>query len=124
LTEESVNVELSGLLNPDFTNGFSNVPPSGSLISQGVETVALRPMVASQLNASPGLLVVYVDPSSVAFESGLRPADVIESIDGKPVPVGANNFFPGSVPGAKSSFEIVRKKQKVVIKVRAPQKND
>ena len=124
LTEESVNVELSGLLNPDFTNGFSNVPPSGSLISQGVETVALRPMVASQLNASPGLLVVYVDPSSVAFESGLRPADVIESIDGKPVPVGANNFFPGSVPGAKSSFEIVRKKQKVVIMVRAPHKND
>jgi len=124
LSEEAVKVELSGLLNPESANGFSNLPPSGSLISQGVETVALRPMVASQLNASPGLLVVYVDPSSVAFEAGLRPADVIESIDGKPIPVGANNFFPGTVPGAKSSFEIVRKKQKVVITVRAPEKND
>jgi S1-C subfamily serine protease len=100
------------------------VPPSGSLISQGVETVALKPLVASQLDSWPGLLVVYVDPSSVAFAAGLRPGDVIESIDGKPVSIGAPNFFPGPVPGAKSSFEIVRKKQKVVVTINPPEKND
>jgi S1-C subfamily serine protease len=123
VTEEAVNVELRGLLNPEFAFNFQNSAPSGTLISQGIETIALKPLVAIQLGEAPGLLVVYVDPSSIAFNAGLRPGDVIESIDGKPLKQIANNFFPGMTPGAKSSFEVVRKKQKVVITVAPPARN-
>jgi S1-C subfamily serine protease len=123
VTEEAVNVELRGLLNPELAFNFHNAAPAGTLISQGIETIVLKPLVATQLGEAPGLLVVYVDPSSAAFNAGLRPGDVIESIDGKPLKQIANNLFPGMTSGAKSSFEVVRKKQKVVVTIAPPSRN-
>lgn len=118
LKEEAVNVELSGVLNPNQAFGQTANPAlSGTLIGQGIETVAIKPLVAAQLGAAPGLLVVYVDPTSVAFQSGLRPGDVIESIDDKPVALVVNGISPAATVGAKSKFAVVRKKQKIVIKL-------
>jgi C-terminal processing protease CtpA/Prc len=94
--------------------GFSSgsfVPPS--LMSQGIETVALQPMVAAQLGATSGVLIVYVDPSSIAFEAGLRPGDVIESIDGQPLVATGSPVI--SATGNPSRFDIVRKKQRLVV---------
>jgi len=111
LVEEAVSVELSGLLNPEFAFGFGNSAPSGTLISQGIETIALQPLVANQLGSAPGLLVVYVDPSSIAFNAGLRPGDVIESIDGTPLKP-LTNGFPGirealsNFVAAKGTFDL------------------
>ena len=87
------------------------------MIDQGIETIALKPPVASQLGTTAGLLVVYVDPVTAAFEAGLEPGDVIQTINGKPV-----SAFR-TTPNADSyTFEIVRKKQKRVVKVPAKKK--
>jgi S1-C subfamily serine protease len=118
--EEPLNVKLSGKFDPllSFNVGSGVAPRKGSpLIEQGIETIALMPAVASQLGTTAGLLVVYVDPVTAAFEAGLQPGDVIQSIDGKPVSL----FNPTTRPDS-STFEIVRRKEKLVVKV-APKKN-
>jgi S1-C subfamily serine protease len=84
-----------------------------SLLNQGIETIALRPPVASQLGATAGLLVVYVEPSTPASEAGLLPGDVIHSIDGRPVSTLRRQF---QLPPT-STFEIVRKKEKLKLKI-------
>jgi S1-C subfamily serine protease len=116
LADETIKVELSAAMDPSVAFGFSAQPAAfPSLISQGIETVALQPMVAAQLGASTGLLVVYVDPSSTAFAAGLQPGDVIESIDGKPAaPSPSSDITAGK---SSSRFGIVRKKQKLVVTV-------
>jgi serine protease Do len=108
---ESVNVKLSGMLEPSFTFKFRN---SFSLLEQGIETVALKPPVASQLGTTAGLLVVYVEPSTAAFEAGLRAGDVIQSINGKPI-----SAFKARTQPASFTFEIVRNKEKLVVTIGA-----
>jgi S1-C subfamily serine protease len=114
-SEEPLSVKLSGMLDPAFSFNFRNrlaTSKGFSLIDQGIETIALKAPVASQLGTTAGLLVVYVEPSTAAFEAGLQPGDVIQSIDGKP----ASLFNP--VPQAASfTLEIVRKKEKLVLTV-------
>ena len=86
--EEELNVKLSQMLEPTFSFNLRTPlsPPNGfSLLDQGIETIALRPPVATQLGTTAGLLVVYVDPVTAAFEAGLQPGDVIQSINGKSV---------------------------------------
>lgn len=118
--EWALNVKLSGMLDQSFKVDWRSHFPSInglSLIDQGIETIALKPFVATQLGTTPGLLVVYVDPVTAAFEAGLEPGDVIQSINGKPV-----SAFR-TTPNADSyTFEIVRKKQKRVVKVPAKKK--
>ena len=120
LVEKAFNVKLSGTLDQSFsftwrpriasTRGFS-------LIDQGIETIVLKPPVASQLGTTAGLLVVYVDPVTAAFEAGLEPGDVIQTINGKP-----DSAFR-TMPKADSyTIEIVRQKQKRVVKVAAKKK--
>src|SRR6185437_7468722 len=115
--EEALNVKLSGTLEQSFsfkwrprfaaTKGFS-------LIDQGIETIALKPAVASQLGTTAGLLVVYVDPVTAAFEAGIQPGDVIQAIDGKPV-----SLFKPTITPDSFTFEIVRRKEKLVVKIPA-----
>jgi serine protease Do len=115
---EPVDVKLSGLLDPAVTFRLRNRIANNrglSLIDQGIETIVLRPPVASQLGTTAGLLVVYVEPSTAAFEAGLRPGDVIQSIDGKPVA----RFNP-ITQGASFRLEIVRNKEKMVVTVANP----
>ena len=115
--EEELNVKLSQMLEPVFSfnlrNSFS--PPRGfSLLDQGIETIVLRPPVATQLGTTAGLLVVYVDPVTAAYEAGLQPGDVIQSINGKPVAVFKTDPKP-----ATYTFEVVRKKEKLVFTLAA-----
>jgi serine protease Do len=118
LAEEPLDVKLSGLLDPAVSFRLRNRDAgnrSFSLIDQGIETIVLRPPVASQLGTTAGLLVVYVEPSTAAFEAGLRPGDVIQSIDGKP----AVRFKPAT-QDASFKFEIVRNKEKMIVTVAKP----
>ena len=115
--EEPVNVKLSGMLDPSFTFNFRNriaTAKGFSLLDQGIETIALRPLVASQLGTTAGLLVVYVEPSTAAFDAGLQAGDVIQSINGKPV-----STFKAMTQPASFTFEIVRNKAKLVVTVPA-----
>ena len=121
VAEESVRVELSGVLDPNFAFGFGSGPATtSSLMAQGIETIALRPQVAIRLGASAGLLVVYVDPSTPAFEAGLQPGDLIQAINGTSVSSGENLSMTFLASGPKTSFEIVRKKKKLVVIVGTP----
>ena len=122
-TEEALNVKLSALLDPAAGFGFRNRVPLNkglSLLEQGIETIAVGPMVASQLRTTAGLLVIYVDPTTAAFEAGLKPGDVIQSIDGKPV----SALDPAAPPKAPSTLAIVRKKEKLIIALAKPAKNE
>jgi serine protease Do len=120
LADQLLNIRLSGRLDPAFnfqlrnrdimTNGFS-------LIDQGIEAIALKPPVASQLGTTAGLLVVYVEPRTPAFEAGLQPGDVIQSIDGKSI-----SDFKLITPPTAFKFEVVRNKQKLVFTVPAKKK--
>ncbi|HJP92290.1 MAG TPA: PDZ domain-containing protein [Pyrinomonadaceae bacterium] len=119
-TEEPLNVKLSGRLDTVFNFDLRNrdIRMNGfSLIDQGVETIALQPPVASQLGTTAGLLVVYVEPQTPAFDAGLQPGDVIQSIDGKPV-----STFKLMTQPATFKFEVVRNKQKLVVTVPAKKK--
>lgn len=118
--EWAMNVKLSGMLDQwSRVNWRSHFPSTNgfSLIDQGIETIALKPLVASQLGTTPGLLVVYVDPVTAAFEAGLEPGDVIQTINGRPVSV-----FRTTPKSDSYTFEVVRKKQKRVVKVPAKKK--
>ena len=118
--EWELNVKLSGMLDQSFkVNWRSHFPSTQGfwLIDQGIETIALKPLVAFQLGTIPGLLVVYVDPVTAAFEAGLEPGDVIQTINGKPV-----SAFRTTPNSDLYTFEVVRKKQKRVVKVPARKK--
>jgi S1-C subfamily serine protease len=89
----------------------------GSLMAQGIESVAIKPKVAKRFGANGGLLVVYVQPASEAFKAGLRSGDVIEAIDGHQL---FSDTLRGTLvknPGASSAFSIVRNKQKLVVTI-------
>ena len=112
-----LNVKLSQSIEPSFSFNLRTplTPPKGfSLIDQGIETIALKPPVATQLGTTAGLLVVYVDPVTAAFEAGLQPGDVIQSINGKSITV-----FKLDPKPATYTFEVVRKKEKLVVTVPA-----
>ena len=118
--EEPLSVKLSGMLDPGVSFRLRNRLTSNrgfSLIDQGIETIVLRPPVASRLGTTAGLLVVYVESSTPAFEAGLQPGDVIQSIDGKP----ALRFRP-TLQAVSFRFEIVRGKEKMTLTVANPRK--
>ncbi|HET6977837.1 MAG TPA: PDZ domain-containing protein [Pyrinomonadaceae bacterium] len=118
--EEELNVKLSQMIEPSFSfelrNSFGSFK-GFSLLDQGIETIVLKPFVATQLGTTAGLLVVYVDPVTAAFEAGLQPGDVIQSINGKSVSVFKLDPKPASY-----RFEVVRKKEKLVVTIPAKKK--
>jgi len=90
-----------------------------SLLGEGIETVALKPQAASRFGAAGGLLVVSVQPTTEAFKSGLRPGDVIESINGRPVYVtgatGAGGlYFRNDKP---QTCVVIRNKEKISLTI-------
>jgi len=121
--EEAVHVELSSLWDPSAA--FRWVPDFATtlpLLSQGIETIALKAPLAERFGANSGLLVVYVNPSTPAFEAGLQPGDVIESINGKKIEAGVDVPIASTFISDLTKFEIVRNKQKLVVTVNPPPK--
>ena len=93
----------------EFKAGFG----TGSLLAEGIEAVALKPGPASRLGSTGGLLVLSVRPATDAFKAGLRPGDVIESIDGQPVYTGAAVTMLPVKPGVRSNCIVVRNKERI-----------
>lgn len=110
---EALDVKLTGMPNPkEILRSRSRARGDSerfSLIDQGIETIALRAPVATQLGITAGLLVIYVEPSTAAFAAGLQPGDVIKSINGRAVSL--RRPFLARQP-ISLTFEIVRNKEK------------
>ena len=118
--EATFNVKLSGMLDPAFSFNFRTrlaTTKGFSLLNYGIETITLRPTIATQLGSTAGLLVIYVEPFTPAFDAGLQPGDVIQSIDGKP----ASSFRP-TPQAASFKFQIFRNKEKRVLTVATKKK--
>lgn len=88
---------------------------AGMLMSQGIETIALKPAVAMRFGATSGLLVVYVNPGTMAYKSGLRTGDVIEAINGRALL--ADTVKPLIDPNAPYSLNVVRNREKLTVKI-------
>ena len=122
LASEALEIKLSESPDPLFgLRMFEGQAPknmeTGSLMSQGIEAIAIRPKVALRFGATGGLLVVYVQPATPAFKAGLLPGDVIEAIDGEKLFPNSRGATLLNKPGASSTFYIVRNKQKMALKV-------
>jgi C-terminal processing protease CtpA/Prc len=114
---EPVNVKLSGKMDQTFSFTFRNGiggTKGSPLLEQGIETVALKPLVASQLGTTAGLLVVYVEPFTAASDAGLQAGDVIQSINDKPA-----STFKVTTPPTSFTLEVVRNKEKFTVVVPA-----
>lgn len=89
----------------------------GSLFSQGIETIAIKPKVAARFGATGGLLVVYVQPTSEASKAGIKIGDVIEAVDGQVLTSGIVRGPLLKNPGTSSTLTIVRNKQKLQVTI-------
>ncbi|HMJ26332.1 MAG TPA: PDZ domain-containing protein, partial [Pyrinomonadaceae bacterium] len=110
-----VDVKLGGSFDQAFQYHFEfpAMPPKmDAFEGLGVETMTLSPKNLAQLGAGHGVLVVAVEPESIAARSGLKEGDVIESIDGQAVGHGA----------WATGFEFNRRKKHVVSLVRKREK--
>jgi serine protease Do len=118
---EALEIKLSESPDPlfgrrTFEKHIAKAFKPGSLMAEGIETVALKPRVASRFGSTGGLLVVSVQPSTDAFKAGLRPGDVIESIDGQPVFSGAAAMTQKPA-GVSSTCVVVRNREKIVLNI-------
>lgn len=118
---EAVEIKLSE--SPDPALGWRNRVRKeikanfgrGSLLGEGIEAIALKPRPAERLGSTGGLLVLSVRPATDAFKAGLRPGDVIESIDGQPVYTGTAVKALPIKPGVRSNCIVVRNKEKITL---------
>jgi S1-C subfamily serine protease len=119
---EALQIELRESPDPLFGRrvsssfGVRHAEP-GSLMSQGIEAITVKPKVGKGMGATGGLLVVYVHPSTSAHKAGLRPGDMIEAIDGQNLSTGRFRRPLIKNPGTSSAFSIVRNKQKMVLTI-------
>ncbi len=113
LSESPYPLFPSKTLSPHIEKAFKR----GSLTAVGVQTVALKPRVAARFGSTGGLLVVSVQPATDAFKAGLRPGDVIESIDGQPV-LSVVAAETAKAAGVSSTCVVVRNKEKLVLTLR------
>ncbi|RLA47657.1 MAG: 2-alkenal reductase [Gammaproteobacteria bacterium] len=85
----------------------------------GVEARQLAPQIASQLGIEPptALLITDVHPASPAFESDLKPGDVVTHINGERISDGANsmNLIAQLSPGDPIQLDIVRHDSRLTI---------
>ena len=110
-----IDVKLGGSFDPVFEYHFefpAMVPKLTGLEGLGVEMMALSAKNLDQLGAENGLLIVAVEPESIAARNGLREGDVIESIDGRLLRPGAWNMGFQFNRQKKHVLSLVRKREK------------
>ncbi len=87
----------------------------------GVEVQQLTPMIAKGLglHRTSGVLIAGIKPSSPADKSGLKPSDIISSVDGKPVTSVPEfqSLVYFRAPGETLSLEVLRNNQKTSFRV-------
>ena len=118
--DEAMAIKLSESPDPyferkAFQEDFKRTFVWGPLMDEGIETVALKPRAAARFGSTGGLLVVGVRPATDAFKAGLRPGDVIESIDGQPVYSGYNLMRRLPTPGVQSTCIVVRNRERITL---------
>jgi S1-C subfamily serine protease len=94
--------------------------PSKPLLGHGLETIGLTPRSAAQAGARNGLLVVGVRPGSPAAAAGLRPADVVEAINGQLLDAphwGAHLRLQST---ADLTLSVVRERKRITLKLSRP----
>jgi S1-C subfamily serine protease len=120
---EAVQIQLSESPDPLYGRRVSSAftgprhAEPGSLMSQGIEAMAIKPKAGTRLGGSGGLLVVYVHPATAAHKAGLRAGDIIEAIDGQNLTTGRYKRPLLKNPGTSSAFSIVRNKQKMQLTI-------
>ncbi|OLE54546.1 MAG: hypothetical protein AUG51_07630 [Acidobacteria bacterium 13_1_20CM_3_53_8] len=83
--------------------------------SYGLETITLGERTARRLGARSGLIVVSVQPQSVAASAGLRPGDIIESLNGHLLPEGNALFAQSALTQNNLKLVIIRDGQSLEI---------
>ena len=122
IAPEAIVVRLSGSLDPLFaTRMLAGRGPhtvvTDPLLQRGIETIVIRPRGATHPSTATGLMVVYVQPESPASKSGLRPGDVIEALNNRAIFATSAAETQKILNAASYSLNVVRNKQKVVLKV-------
>jgi S1-C subfamily serine protease len=117
-------MELTQGLYSNFKTGVIQLGGSAFLYANGLETITLRPRVAARLGSNGGLLVIDVQPATAAYKAGLRPGDLIETINGKAVAGTSEAIKLTTAPGDVYSFRVVRNKQKLEISFVIPEGKD
>jgi S1-C subfamily serine protease len=115
---EALEIKLSETPDPRihaFASQMATVYKLRAAAVEGIETVPLKPRLARRYGASGGLLVISVQPVTDAFKAGLRPGDIIESIDGVPVASETEIVTP-KAGNTKSTCVVVRQKEKLVLR--------
>jgi len=118
----SVDVKLGSSFEPLFNWHFEMpvfIPAPKGWQQFGVETMALTNKMASQLGAQGGLLVLSVQPQSMAARGGLREGDVIEMIDGRAVGRSGRAFGFAFNMQKKHVVSLVREREKKQIVLEA-----
>jgi serine protease Do len=116
---EAFNIKLAESPEPFFgPNAFDVRTPllaPPPMLIPGIEAIAIKRKVATRLGATGGLLIVYVQPNSVAFAAGLRPGDVIESVNGDSVVTRSASGLTNKSTNA--TVVVVRNKKKLSIAI-------
>ncbi len=86
----------------------------------GLKTIAISPKIAARFKAQNGLLVTAVLPQTPASISGLRPGDVIESINGQLLPGAESKFEFRFGADVEFDFDIVREGKKLKLRFSRP----
>ena len=107
---KEVNVTLAQLPSQDRdTDGAPDIQGAGTPLD-GVSVEDLTGQAARQMQIPPsvrGVVVTNVDPASNAYEAGLRPGDVIQSVNRKPIT--SVREFDATVTGGQSVLLLVNR---------------
>lgn len=114
---ESLSPARAMRLAEEYGNSLQTLNPFPS-IARGIETAALSSRAAMRMGARSGMLVLFVDPESLAAQAGLRAFDVIETVEGKPV--GQRAFFYNLPEGnpQRLTLGVVRDHKKLEITIK------
>jgi S1-C subfamily serine protease len=110
------SVEGARLLGPQTLNGSNDV--TRRLKTYGLHSIGLSSRGAAPLGAQGGLLVIAVRPESPAAVSGLRPGDVIETVNGSPLWRSELRRLTSGPEAGTAVFGVVREGRRLSVNFR------